>query len=418
MRGRILLVTSNFPRWQGDSTTPFVLHLAQDLQGEGWRVDVLAPAAEGAAARERLGGVLVERFPYLWPASAQTVCYGGGALINIREHTLNQVKVPALVAAEIVATVRRLRSRRYDLLHSHWILPQGFTGALASRLLRRKHVLTVHGGDVFALRGRVLQPFKRYALERADAVTSNGHVTANAVREIAPKVRDLRVIPMGADVDVKAVPDTAEELRQKHRRAQGPLVLFVGRLVEEKGVADLIGAVAAVKDRLPGVTAVIVGDGQHRTAFERLAVEANVADRVSFTGWVPREEVPNYLAAADILAAPSRRAPDGWVEAQGLSIVEGMAAGLPVVATRTGGIPDVVTDRRTGLLVPEQDPVAIGEAVERLWSNRPLAEALGKEARNDAEKRFSRKASAQSFSSLFDDLLGGRRRDYVAQLND
>ncbi|MDP8957106.1 MAG: glycosyltransferase family 4 protein [Actinomycetota bacterium] len=403
-------MTSNFPRWEGDSTTPFVLHLAQDLQSEGWRVDVLAPGAEGAAGRETLGGVLVERFPYLWPASAQTVCYGGGALINIREHRLNQVKVPALVASEIVATVRRLRARRYDLVHSHWILPQGFTGALASRLLRRTHVLTVHGGDVFALRGRALQPFKRYALERADAVTSNAHITANAVRRIAPKVRDLRVIPMGVDVDVKPVADRVDALRQKHRRGQGPLVLFVGRLVEEKGVADLIRAIAKVKDQLPDVTAAIVGDGQHRTRFARLAVEAKVADRVSFTGWVPREDVTNYLGAADILAAPSRRALDGWVEAQGLSIIEGMTAGLPVVATTTGGIPDVVTDRRTGLLVPEQDPMAFAEAIEQLWSDRALAAVLGEEARNDAAKRFSRKASAQRFSSLFDDLLGGRRR--------
>lgn len=82
--GRILVVTSNFPRWQGDSTTPFVLHLAQDLQNLGWHVDVLAPHSPGSARREVIEGVTAERFRYLWPTRLQTVCYQGGALINLR----------------------------------------------------------------------------------------------------------------------------------------------------------------------------------------------------------------------------------------------------------------------------------------------------------------------------------------------
>ena len=71
---RVLFVTSNFPRWQGDSTTPFVLHLAQDLSALGWSIDVLAPHAPGAAFEETMGALRVERFPYLWPAALQTVC--------------------------------------------------------------------------------------------------------------------------------------------------------------------------------------------------------------------------------------------------------------------------------------------------------------------------------------------------------
>ena len=150
--GRVLLVTSNFPRWQGDATTPFVLNLAQDLQDVGWQVDVLAPHAPGALIRERLGGLEVERFRYLWPESLESVCYQGGALVNLRQKRSNFLKLPALVLSEWLAVVRRLRTGRYDLLNSHWILPQGFTGTLAARLLGVPHVLTVHGGDVFAQR--------------------------------------------------------------------------------------------------------------------------------------------------------------------------------------------------------------------------------------------------------------------------
>jgi len=83
---KILCLTSNLPRWQGDSTTPFVLNLARDLQRIGWQVDILAPHAPGCAKRETLRGVNIQRFQYLWPETQQTVCYQGGALINLRRN--------------------------------------------------------------------------------------------------------------------------------------------------------------------------------------------------------------------------------------------------------------------------------------------------------------------------------------------
>lgn len=105
-RGRVLFLTSNFPRWEGDSTTPFVLHLAQDLQQLGWVIDVLAPAAPGAAANETIGSVSTTRFRYAWPENAQTVCYDGGALLNLRSKPWARMKLPALVGAEWWATAR------------------------------------------------------------------------------------------------------------------------------------------------------------------------------------------------------------------------------------------------------------------------------------------------------------------------
>ena len=130
--GRILCVTSNLPRWAGDSTTPFVLHLAEDLQTLGWEVDLLAPHAPQAAVRETLSGVKVERFRYFWPAAQQSVCYQGGALINLRKQKLNYFKLPGLIGAEFLAVLRRLHDRSYDVVHSHWMLPQGFVGMQAT----------------------------------------------------------------------------------------------------------------------------------------------------------------------------------------------------------------------------------------------------------------------------------------------
>jgi len=404
--GRILLSTSNFPRWAGDSTTPFVLHLAQDLQELGWRVDVLAPHAEGAASREILDGVQVERFRYLWPDSQQTVCYSGGALVNLRKNRWNAAKLPALVFCEWAAVLRRLATRRYDLLHSHWILPQGFTGVMAAKPLKVPHVVTIHGGDVFALKGGMLSRFKRFALTHADAVTVNSSATRQAALDIAPGLANLHTVPMGV-TEAEPAAAAVAELRSRYRRGGGPLVVFVGRLVAEKGADDLIRAMAILTGSQPDATALVVGDGQDRQAFERLAATCGVADRVTFTGWVQPRDVVDYLAAGDVFAGPSKRGADGWVEAQGLTFIEAMLAGTPVVATDSGGIGDSVRHEETGLLVPEGAPDAIAAAIARFAAEPALAGRVTAAGRERARERFTRAASARAFSDLLRDLSHG-----------
>jgi glycosyltransferase involved in cell wall biosynthesis len=412
MSGRILCVTSSLPRWAGDSTTPFVLHLAQDLQALGWQVDLLAPHAEGAARTETLDGVAVERFRYSWPVRTQTVCYGGGALANLRSHPMDRLKVPALVAAEWVAAARRLARVRYDLLHSHWILPQGFVGMLARRATRIPHVVTVHGGDIFGLRGRLMESLKRRVLEGADAVTVNSSQTEAAVRALAPRVGLLERIPMGVATEPldSAGQGRAAEIRARHRRGAGPLVIFVGRLVDEKGPADLLAALAQLSARLPDATALVVGDGPDRANLEALARNLGLADRVAFPGWIASKELGAWLAAADFFAGPSRRAPNGWVEAQGLAFLEAMIAGIPVIATRLGGTPDVVMHERTGLLVDERAPEQIAASIVRLVEDPALARTLAEQAHRHALENFSRARSAQAMAGLFTEVMQRARK--------
>ena len=118
----------------------------------------------------------MHRFRYLLPESAQTLCYGGGTLVNLRTSRAAKLKVPAFVAAEWASTVTRLRQRT-DLVHAHWLLPQGFVAAGST--WRTPFVLTVHGGDVFALRGKLLDRFSRFAVNRAAGVTVGSSVTTS-----------------------------------------------------------------------------------------------------------------------------------------------------------------------------------------------------------------------------------------------
>jgi len=409
IKGRILTLTSTFPRWPDDSTTPFVPRLSVNLQKLGWQVDILAPHAHGAAKTEIIDGLRVKRFQYLWPSSRQTVCYQGGAMINLRRNKVNYLKLPALLFFEWLALRRSLAAGRYDILHSHWILPQGFIGALAAGG-RIPHLITVHGGDVFGLRGELYARAKKFALRRAAGITVNSSVTEQAVRDLVPAAAVIERIPMGVKVtppgnDIKQV----GELRRCYRKDGGFLLVFVGRIVEEKGLADLLAALKMLLvDSVP-VTLVVVGDGQDRPEMEELARELRIADAVHFVGWQPAAQVSDYLNAADIFVGPSCTAANGWQEAQGLTFLEAMMAGTPVIASRAGGIVDAVRHEQTGLLVDERAPRQICQAVQRLLDDQQLYRCFAANGRKMAEENFSEEAAAQAFDKLFSQLLSCRK---------
>lgn len=400
---RVLLVTSNYPRWEGDATTPFVLNLAVDLEATGWEVDVLAPHAPKAARRESLSGVEVRRFRYLLPESQQTVCYEGGALINLRQTKSNWLKLPFLVVAEFLVTLLALARGRYHAINAHWILPQGFVAGLAGILTRTPVVVTVHGGDVFDLGGGFLTRLKAWSLRRAAIATANSTATRAATEDLAPDA-DVRTIPMG--VNVSGLPDDIEtsKLRAQYRFGTGPLLLFVGRLVWEKGVDDLLHAVAQLRTDMPDARLVVVGTGQDRPVFEALSTSLGLEDRVTFTGWVDPSSVPAYMTAADILIGPSKQSETGWREGLGLVFLEAMAVGTPVIATRSGGIPDIVMPGQTGLLVSENAPDEIADAIRRLGADPGLTERIVARGRDLVNETYSREASAAAFAAVFDEV--------------
>jgi glycosyltransferase involved in cell wall biosynthesis len=186
------------------------------------------------------------------------------------------------------------------------------------------------------------------------------------------------------------------------------MLVFVGRLVQEKGVADLLAAVHLLRDTCPDLTALVIGEGQDRDAFAHQAAELGIDDRVYFTGWVQNHSVAAHIAAADVFVSPSRRASNGWVEAQGLAMLEAIAAGTPVIATAEGGVVDAVTHRETGLLVQHRAPDQIAAVVLQLVRDPRLAGQLAATARDRVERRFSRASSAGAFLALFQDLLAPR----------
>jgi len=396
--GRILCVTSTLPRWSGDAIPHFVLHLAQDLQDLGWQVDILAPYASGAAHREILQGISIFRFPYFWPSHSQTLCYQSGALINIRENKSNLLKIPFFLVAEYLAIVKKLRQKHYDLIHCHWVIPQGFTGILASMPLKVPQITTIHGSDIHSLNSTFFNQFKAFTLKHSKAVTVNSSSTRQACTDVYKNHPQLHKIPMGISLPVLDQ-GKIKNIRQKFTQNEvSPLIIFAGRLIAEKGVGDLINAINLLSDHLPDIKLLILGSGKKQEYYQGLSKRHALVEKISFVGWLDPEVLPLYLAAADIFVAPS------WKEAQGLSIIEAMAAKTAVIATSVGGIPDIVQHEKTGLLIAEKSPQQIMAAILRLTKDTTLRKKLIRQGYELVNNHYSRKQTAQKFSQLFQEI--------------
>nr|WP_285817849.1 glycosyltransferase family 4 protein [Echinimonas agarilytica] len=405
----MLLVTSNYPRWKGDSTTPFVHNLAKDLVAKGHEVTVLAPHFVGAERREVMDGVTVKRFYYCFPLSAQTVCYQGGALVNLRKKPHEKLKLPIFVLAECFAVFKELVLNRYDVINAHWIVPQGFASVVASCFFKTPVVTTVHGGDIFSLKGKFMVKLKRWVLRHTRAVSVNSSFTEAAVKDIMacqPTSDHVERIPMG--VKVGSLPPAHEVAEIRAKFVDSPtqkLAVFVGRVIDEKGIFEAVDAIRALRESKVDVKLLVIGEGQDKAELEARIKLHKLEAYINPVGWVDHDMVQHYMAAADAFVGPSKESDTGWVEAQGLTFLEAMAAGAIVVGSRSGGIVDSIVDGESGFLCEPANSQSLAQTLEQAFAlSDSDREQMTLHARERVQQIFSREISANSFEALFQKL--------------
>jgi glycosyltransferase involved in cell wall biosynthesis len=280
-----------------------------------------------------------------------------------------------------------------DIVHALHLTSYGFLAGLSGF---RRSIVSVWGTDVLEAPG--ISPLHRWvtkhALSRAGAITATGMRLAEATLPYAPRGKTVTVIPYGVDLDVfRPVPRPD----RPH-----PVVGAVGRLSPEKGIEHLLRAVALLRDNGVTLDVVLAGDGPSRESLGRLALELKLAGRVRWLGEVAHDDVPVVLQGLDIVAMPST-----W-EGFGVSAIEASAMELPVVASNVHGIPDVVVDGETGLLVPPAAPPTLAAAIARLASDPGLRARMGAAGRAYVERHYRWRDNARLMERLYDNVLALR----------
>jgi glycosyltransferase involved in cell wall biosynthesis len=297
--------------------------------------------------------------------------------------------------------LRLIRGGRYQIVHTH-ISKAGVLGRLAARAAGVPVIVHTYHGDVFRsyfspLKSRALLAFEQAAAAVSDRLieVSGATLERHAAYGVARPDR-FAVIPNGIDLAPFTPPDAREARARLGLPPDAPVVGTVAMLVPVKRIDVLLAAMETVVRRLPGALLVIVGDGNQRTRLEGRAA-ATLSGRVRFLGL--RENVQDLLPAFDAFALSS--------DDEGLptSVMEAMAAGLPVVATAVGGVPEVVEHGQSGLLVPRQDIEALAEALVSLLEAPDRARAMGLRGRQIARERFDVRRLVARVDALYRELL-------------
>ncbi len=383
----VLFLSHAFPRYIGDPAGSFVLRLAKALEKVDVKVHVVAPSSNGVDSTDEVDGITVERFRYA-PRRYEKLAYTGNMATEFQRSWSAKVTMLGFLGADFAKSVMARRRVAPDLIHAHWWFPGGLVGTWLGGLSHLPLVTTLHGTDVrLAKSVAVARPLFRHVITHSAKVTTVSHWLAGELDMLVPN-RSPIVAPMPVATDLFE-PDASRE------RAG---ILFVGRLNAQKGLDQLIRALAGMKSK---TTLDVVGAGPARDSLGALATELGVADRVRWHGEIKQGDLPKFYQHARVLAVPSLD------EGLGLVAVEAALCETPVVGFRSGGTPDVVRDGSTGILVEPNNVPALSAALDDILANEARATSLGQSGRLYALANFAPESAAQKYLSVYQQAIDG-----------
>lgn len=280
-------------------------------------------------------------------------------------------------------------------LHAHFASHPAAAAWVIHRLTGIPYSFTAHGSDLH----REWRMLREKVDEAALVVTISDFNRRWILERCGPECGDkVVVVPSGVDTTLFT---PHARLLGNAARTEGVSILCIGKLHEVKGQTHLLDACAQLRQRGVAFTCHLVGDGPDRAALLRQAQQLQLDGSVRFHGMLPRREVAALLGEADLLAAPSVVSRDGRREGLPVVLIEALASGVPVVASRLSGIPELVVDGETGLLVPPGDAAALADALQRLIASPALREQLAEAGRAKVVRQFDLQRNAAQLADHF-----------------
>lgn len=367
---KIAILTTSFPRFEGDFSGHFIHKYALCLARSGHDIEVIAPHHPRVGSDHSWSGLKVQYFRYFFPSSLEKLAYEGG-LLNRFRNLFSFLLMPLFLGAFFISALRA--AQRVNILHAHWLLA-GLVAIAVKSLTRVSVVLTLWGSDMILLKLPLIGYFFKLIIARASAIVCESRQFKQYLESQGIQGHKISVIPNGHDLDLFR-PDDKNTVRAKlSLPVHKFIMLTAGRLVTVKGQSDLIKSLPAILQHTPSVLLVIVGEGELRDKLMRLAKSLGVAQYVIFTGHISSRELPHWLNSADLFVLPSLS------EGRPNILIEAMSCGLPVVATRVGGITEMIRNNIDGILVPPKDPQSLATSIMPLISDPALRNRIGRSA--------------------------------------
>lgn len=394
-------MASTYPRWVGDHEPGFVHELTKRLTNR-FDIVVVTPHAPGSAVLEEIDGVSIRRFRYA-PSRFETLVNNGGIITNLRAHPLKWLLLPFFFAGLFFSTISAIRRFRPDVVHAHWLIPQGLVLFLLKCLGVRvpPYLVTSHGADLFALRARPLVWLKRHIALQANAVTVVSGVMRDELVRIGIPGERIRVRSMGVDLLDRFTPADARDIKHCSRQ-----VLFVGRMVEKKGARYLIEAVPDLANEFPDVKVKFIGSGPELPKLKALAEKLAVLDHVEFVGSHSQENVARSIRESSVFVAPFVEAKGGDQEGLGLVLVEALGVGCPAVVTDIAAARDVTRVSGGVQVVVQRSSRALAESIARVLRSPEIYRSEVLQSRQRLVEKFDWSSVAEEYEVILLEAAG------------
>jgi len=407
------MVTSSYPKYEGDVTAPFIEAIAASVAAEGNEVHVLAPYHPDVRREPLEKGVRLHFFKYSPLRHLNIWGYAESLEADVRVKGAIYPMTPVVFISSFLALWRLTGRIKFDIMHGHWVIPNGPVAAIVARLRRLPLVISLHGSDVFmAEQSGLLAGVARRCFRRASAITMPSEDLRQRVISLGAPASRCHLVPYGVDPNQFTRIEGAAPLLRKQLGLprEAPVVFSVGRMVYKKGFEYLIRAAPAILREHPDARIVLAGGGDLEERLISLVKQLGVEDSVIMPGFVSRDKLPLYFSGCDLFVLPSVVDQQGNVDGLPNTLLEAMASARAVVATDVAGIPLAVKDGENGLLVPEKQPGELAAAINLLLRAPELRVQYGEAGRRRVENDLNWATTAQTFIRLFKDATARRKR--------
>jgi glycosyltransferase involved in cell wall biosynthesis len=392
-RNNISFLSTSFPRFEGDFSGNFVFNYAKELYNLGVGIEVVAP--DDPASLPLSESFRLVRFPYFVPRSWQTLAYRSG-IINQRS-ALAWLQLPFLLINFFIAALRSIR--KTQLIHAFWSA-SGII-ALAVRIFKpRPVVITLWGSDKYITQIPILSKTIIRVLNTADAIVcENNNLKAFLVSQgLNSKI--ITLIRNGINLEFFEPGDSMKIRKNLGLKNDQLILLSVGSLNKNKNHALLINAFAEIVSSKSSLHLYIIGEGEEQDRIKKQIKELKLEQKITILGLLDHKSIYEWMKAADIFILPSQN------EGTPNSLLEAMASGLPVIASKVGGIPELIQDNIEGLLFKSNSKDELKEKLYKLIKNNQLQDFLGKNAQKKIATHYdSWENQSEKLLNLYKQLL-------------
>jgi glycosyltransferase involved in cell wall biosynthesis len=394
---KILVMTSGYKRWQDDEqyNEHFVVELTKRLS-QKFNISVLAPSYPSSKAEETIDGIRIYRHKqYISPKVS--IAYKNGMISNVRENNWLIRVIPFYILFQFINLMRIVKKENMQVIHAHWIIPQGLVAVLYKIICNRKIkiIATIHGSDFLSINNFIGKQLKKFIISRVDCLT----VVSNAIKSEVERItsqENIFVCPMG--IDTSMFKPTCKDLSLKQELdIHKEFLLFVGSCVEQKGIRYLVEAMTEICSGYPECKLVVIGSGSLLEEMKIIAKNAGLEKNICFLGYMEHIKLPKYFATADVFILPSLS------EGYSLVVREALSSGTPTIVT---DLPVFSTDKANGLfeIVPPKDSRSIAEKVKYILGHKEKYEKEKENMHEFAVDNFDWIKVADNYANLINSI--------------